>query len=113
EALDVGLNSSVTSASSVDGYLKNEAIKLILPDEVKALQTTIQNGSINIGIANVSYQTILNTYVAANPNLDTDPFEELITAMNRGAESAATKALPIFGSALLNMSFTDALSILQ
>lgn len=33
--------------------------------------------------------------------------------MNRGAESAATKALPIFGNAITSMSFTDALSILE
>ncbi|MBL6445512.1 DUF4197 domain-containing protein [Fulvivirga sp. 29W222] len=113
EALNVGLDNSVTNASSVDGYLKNEIIKILLPPEVKSLQNTIKTGSINLGITSVSYQSILNTYVAVNPNINSDPFEELIVAMNRGAEKAADKALPIFGDAIVSMSFNDALGILQ
>ncbi|UII32650.1 DUF4197 domain-containing protein [Fulvivirga ulvae] len=113
EALNVGLDNSVTTASSVDGYLKNEIIKILLPPEVKSLQNTIQTGSINLGFTSVPYSTILNAYVALNPDINSDPFEELIVAMNRGAEKAADKALPIFGDAIVSMSFDDALGILQ
>ncbi|MEP2024312.1 MAG: DUF4197 domain-containing protein [Reichenbachiella sp.] len=115
EALDVGLDKSVTSASAVNGYLKNEAIKLILPQEVKSLQDEINTGSVSLlnGAVKVPYQKILDTYVSTNPNLDSDPFEELVIAMNRGAEQAAKKAIPIFGEAIRTMSFSDALGILQ
>lgn len=109
EALDTGLDSAVTSGSAVDGYLKNESIKVLLPDEVAQLQSEIKNGS-TLGI---SHQTIMNAYVALSPEIDTDPFDELIVAMNRGAEKAATKASPIFVRAIKDMSFTDALDILQ
>ncbi|MCV9386114.1 DUF4197 domain-containing protein [Reichenbachiella ulvae] len=109
-ALNEGTDESTTSASAVDGYLKNELIKILLPEEVKNLQSEINTGSI-AGV--ISYQDLLDLYVATNPNIDTDPFEELITAMNRGAEAAAAKAKPIFVDAIVNMSITDALVILQ
>ncbi|UXX78584.1 DUF4197 domain-containing protein [Reichenbachiella carrageenanivorans] len=113
EALDTGIDSAVTSGSAVDGYLKNELIKVLLPEEVKKLQAEIETGSINLAVTSVSYQTILDAYVKTNPKIDNDPFDELVTAMNRGAEQAASKAKPIFVSAIKNMSFTDALNILQ
>lgn len=113
EALNVGTDNSVVSASAVNGYLQNEAIKILLPPEVQTLKNTVDNGSINLGITTIPYQTILDAYVAVSPNIDTDPFDELITAMNRGAENAADKAKPIFISAITNMSITDGLGILQ
>jgi hypothetical protein len=114
KALDTGIGTSVTSASATDGYLKNEIIKVLLPQEVKDLQSLVDTGSADVlGLFDVKYSTIMEVYVAATPGLDTDPFEQLVIAMNRGAESAATKALPIFGNALTTMSFTDALGILQ
>lgn len=115
KALNVGLDKSVASASAVNGYLKNEAIKLILPKEVKSLQAELETGSVSMlnGAINVPYSKMLDTYVALDANLDEDPFDELVVAMNRGAEQAAQKAVPIFGSAIRNMSFSDALGILQ
>lgn len=114
EALDTGLSSSVASASGTDGYLKNELIKLILPEEVTSLQNEIQTGSVSLlGVNVISYQGLLDLYVASSDKIDTDPFDELVTAMNKGAESAASTATPIFTDALTSMSITDALGILQ
>ncbi|SHK49146.1 Protein of unknown function [Reichenbachiella agariperforans] len=110
-ALNEGVDESTTSASATDGYLKNELIKIFLPSEVAALQETIANGS--VPVVGVKYSTIMDVYIAATPDIDQDPFEELITAMNRGAESAAQKASPIFVDAITSMSITDALAILQ
>ncbi|MTI19994.1 DUF4197 domain-containing protein [Fulvivirga sp. RKSG066] len=113
EALNIGLDASVATVSETDGYLKNEIVKILLPPEVKSLQDKVENGYVNVFGINISYSTILDTYIAANPNIDTDPFEELLVAMNRGAEKAANKALPIFGNALTTMTVNDALGILQ
>lgn len=108
EALSIGLNTSVTSASQADGYLQDEVIKILLPDEVKELQSKIQTESIGI----VPLSVIYDAYIAVE-NDGNDLFDELITAMNRGAENAADKALPIFGSAITNMSISDARGILD
>ena len=104
EALSIGLDNSVISASSVDGYLKNEFIKILLPDEVVSLQNTIQSDA----ILSAAYSAYINIENDGN-----DIFDELITTMNRGAESAADEALPIFGAAITSLSFTDALDILN
>ncbi|WP_462251543.1 DUF4197 domain-containing protein [Ekhidna sp.] len=109
EALSIGLDNSVTSASGVDGYLQNEVIKILLPDEVKDLQNKIETESI-AGVVPLS--VIYDAYIAVE-NDGNDLFEELITAMNRGAENAADKALPIFGDAITTMSIDDARGILD
>lgn len=108
EALTIGLDNSVTSASDPGGYLQNEIIKIILPSEVTDLQNKIQTESI-VGIPlSVVYDAYINLENGGN-----DLFDELTTAMNRGAENAADKALPIFGDAITNMSFDDARGILD
>ncbi|MEP0987702.1 DUF4197 domain-containing protein [Ekhidna sp.] len=109
EALSIGLNTSVDNASDQGGYLQNEVIKILLPDEVKDLQSKIQTESIG-GIVPLS--DVYEAYIALE-NEGNDLFEELTTAMNRGAENAADKALPIFGNAITNMSFDDARGILD
>lgn len=117
EALNAGVDTSVVSASAAGGYLKNEVIKILLPDEVKTLQNTIETGSFELNVAgydlNIEYRQIYATYRAFNPNVPEDLFDSLIIAMNQGAESAATKAGPIFGSAITGMSVQDGLAILQ
>lgn len=108
EALGIGLDNSVISASTADGYLKNEVIKVLLPDEVLELQNKVETES----IAGIPLKTVYTAYIAIE-NGGNDLFEELRVAMNRGAERAAGKALPIFGSAISNMSISDAFAILN
>ncbi len=113
EALEEGVDSSVHQASQLNGYLANEIIKIVLPPEVAVLKSTIDDGSFSVIGINVPYSTLMDAYVLVTPNIDTDPFDELTTAMNRGAEQAADLAVPIFTEAITNMSFADALNILQ
>ncbi|MFK7952036.1 MAG: DUF4197 domain-containing protein [Ekhidna sp.] len=108
EALGVGLDNSVLSASSVDGYLKNEVIRILLPEEVVELQNKIQTET----VAGIPLQTLYTAYIAVE-NDGNDLFEDLAMAMNRGAERAADKAVPIFGSAITNMSISDGFDILN
>lgn len=104
EALNIGLDNSVISASAVDGYLKNEAIKILLPQEVTDFQTKINNNT----LASAAYGVYKNQF-----NQGVDLFEELAVSMNRGAENAADKAKPIFLNAITSMSFNDARGILD
>lgn len=104
EALSIGLETSVDDASSANGYLQNEIIKILLPEEVISLQNQINSST----VLSAAYSTYINVENDGN-----DLFDDLIVAMNRGAEDAAGTALPIFGNAVTNMSFADARNILN
>jgi len=104
EALNIGLNNSVKGASSLNGYLKNEAIKIILPQDVLNLKSKIDNNT----VASAAYKTYVRKF-----NGGSDLFNELLTSMNRGAEKAAKSAGPIFLGAVKSMSINDARGILN
>lgn len=104
EALSIGLNTSVTSASSVDGFLKNEAIKILLPADVIRLESKIKESTLASG----AYQVYIKKF-----NGGRDLFQELVSSMNKGAEKAAAKASPIFLGAMRSMSIQDARGILN
>ncbi|MEM0938894.1 MAG: DUF4197 domain-containing protein [Bacteroidota bacterium] len=104
EALNVGTDKSVFKASAVNGYLKNQAIKILLPQDVQDLKSKIDKNS----IASAAYITYIRKF-----NNGSDLFDELVTSMNRGAEKAAKKASPIFLSAIKSMTISDARGILN
>jgi len=89
EALNVGIKNAVNLSSVTDGFLKNDVIRLPFPpDAIK-----VREKAINFG---------LSKQVAT--------FEE---TLNRAAEEATKKALPIFIDAIKNMSVSDGFSILK
>jgi hypothetical protein len=89
EALNFGIKNAVNLSSVTDGFLKNDVIRLPFPpDAIK-----VREKAINFG---------LSKQVAT--------FEE---TMNRAAEEATKKALPIFIDAIKNMSVSDGFSILK
>ncbi len=104
EALNVGTDKSVSKASSVNGYLKNQTIKILLPQDVQDLKSKIDGNS----VASAAYKTYIKKF-----NGGSDLFDELITSMNRGAETAAKKASPIFLNAIKSMTINDARGILN
>ena len=87
EALRVGINNAVQSTGRVDGYFRNEAIKILMPEKLR----TIEKGMRVAGFG---------------PDVD-----ELVLGMNRAAEKAAPLAKDIFIKAILEMSFDDARGI--
>ncbi len=89
EALSIGTRNAVLSVSKVDGYFKNEAIKILLPE-------SLQNVA-NI-LSKISYQKQV---------------DEFILSMNRAAEKAAPKARDIFLNAIKEMTIEDAFKILK
>lgn len=90
EALLVGADSSVKKLSAVDGYLRDQAVKILLPPEAK---------------------TIMDN-VSKLPG-GTKLVDDVIVRINRAAEDAAKGAQPIFVNSVREMTITDGLQILQ
>ena len=89
EALNVGIKNAVNLSSVTDGFLKNDMIRLPFPpDAIK-----VREKAINFGLSK-----------------QVTTFEE---TLNRAAEEATKKALPIFVDAIKNMSVSDGFSILK
>lgn len=89
EALKVSTGNAVASTGRPDGYLKNAAIKILLPPKLQ----TVGKGLRVIGQGR--------------------QVDELEVGMNRAAEQAAPAAKQIFINALTKMTFTDARQILS
>jgi len=88
EALQVGTENTVNLTGRTDGYFKNQAIKILMPEKLKTLES---------GLRLVGY----------GPQLD-----EFVLSMNRAAERAAPSAKKIFWDAIGEMTFEDARKIL-
>lgn len=93
-ALKIGTDSSVVTTSKINGFYRDEVIKILLPPE-----------------ASVIYE---NKDHPLLQSLGIDKkIEETILALNRAAEDAAGKAGPVFKDAITGMSIADGLSILK
>src|SRR5688500_14573830 len=62
EALSVGARNSSDQLSSVDGFFANAAIKVLMPEEAKKVESTLRN----IGLGNMVDKAILSMYLAAD-----------------------------------------------
>lgn len=88
-ALSQGAEKSTSRLSAVDGFLKDAAVKILLPPEAAKVQAKLKM----LGMSEL--------------------MDNAVTSMNRAAEDAAKSATPIFLSAIKQMSITDALTILK
>jgi hypothetical protein len=88
QALSKGVNEQVTKLTQEDGFYTNALVRIGLPDELSGLESTMRN----FGLGNLA--------------------DEGIKALNRTAQQAVKEATPIFLSAIREMSFDDARSIL-
>lgn len=93
EALTSGVSTGTNFLGKTDGFLKNAAYKVLLPQEVQDAEAKIRSNP-------------LARALSADKHLD-----NLITAMNRGAENAMAEAKPIFVNAIKQMSIKDAINI--
>ncbi len=89
EALSVGTENTVKEVSQIDGYLANEAIRILIPEKIRMVTDVLEK---------VGYQRQV---------------DEFMTSMNRSAENAAVKAAPHFVDAIKEMTFDDARNILD
>lgn len=88
EALLIGTENSVKSTSARDGYFRNAAIKILMPDRLQRVARGLRAAGMG------------------------GPVDELVLGMNRAAEAAAPKAKQIFLDALSQMTFDDGRRIL-
>jgi uncharacterized protein YaaQ len=88
EALNNGITKQVTKLAAKDGFLKNEAVKIMLPEELKTVDKKLRQ----FGMGKLA--------------------DEGIELLNRAAEDAVKEATPVFVDAVKQMTFTDAKNIL-
>lgn len=88
EALNKGITQQVSKLTAVDGFYKNEAVKILMPEELQKVDATLRK----VGLGSLA--------------------DEGIKMLNRAAEDAVKEATPIFVTAVKNMTFTDAKNIL-
>ena len=89
EALNIGVGEAVDFLSVEDGYYKS-AYKILMPEEAEKVMGKLR---VVPGFSNIE--------------------EDILEKINRAAEDAATKAKPIFISAIKQMTFKDAMNILM
>jgi hypothetical protein len=89
EALTVSTGKAVAATGKPDGFFKNEAIKILMPEKLRSLEKGVR-------------------LMGGGKEVD-----DLVLGMNRAAEQAAPQAKQIFINAVTKMSINDARSILS
>ncbi len=115
EALRVGTDTAVSIVSVTDGYFKDQAIKLLLPEEVSNAIATFKSKQVTIAGQTITGETLYTTGFSAlgiNINPLQSKEDDLILGINRAAEAAAKDAGPIFWDAITGMSIQDGKDIL-
>ncbi|MCX6329306.1 MAG: DUF4197 domain-containing protein [Bacteroidia bacterium] len=90
EALVTGAKNSAEKLSAVDGYFRDAAIKILLPDEAKTIVDNISK-------------------IPGGDKL----IQDVILRINRAAEDAAKEVAPIFVNSITQMTIQDAFGILK
>ncbi len=88
EALNLGVTEGVKKLAVTDGFFKNEAVKILMPEKLRTIDTTLRS----VGLGSLADQGV--------------------KLLNRAAEDAVTEATPIFTKAITSMTITDAKNIL-
>jgi hypothetical protein len=89
-ALNVGSDTSVTTLSKINGYYKDEFVKILLPEEAQPVYA------------------VISRIPGGNILLD-----NAVQSINRAAEDAAPEAKVIFTDAITNITITDGFNILS
>ena len=89
EALNVGTKNASIKLNTTNGFFSNQLVKIALPQDVKNIESTLRSFGFN------------------------SLCDKLIMSLNRAAEDASGKAIPIFANAIMAMSITDGVNILR
>ena len=88
EALNLGIDKQVTKLTQKDGFFKNESVKILLPEELRKVDKALRDS----GLSRLA--------------------DDGLKILNRAAEDAVKEATPIFISAVKDITFDDAKTIL-
>ena len=89
EALNNGITKQVSKLTATDGFFKNEAVKILLPQELQVVDKKLRQ----IGMSKLA--------------------DEGLKVLNRAAEDAVKEATPIFVDVVKQMTFNYAKNILM
>jgi len=89
EALNVGTDNASRQLSNVDGFFKDAAIKILMSEEAKKVESKLRGLGMGKQVDNA------------------------ILSMNRAAEDASKEVAPIFMNAIKGITIGDGLSILK
>ena len=89
DALSLGIQSAVGKTSALNGFLGNADIKIPFPADAAIVQTALNE----IGMGSLT--------------------DNVTNALNHAAENAAVQATPIFLSSIKQLTFTDAMNIVD
>jgi len=89
QALDIAAQNAGDRLHALNGYFGNQLIKILMPPEAQKVESALRG----VGLGSV--------------------VDKAIVSMNRAAEDAAIKAVPIFVDAIKGMSIQDGLSIVR
>jgi Protein of unknown function (DUF4197) len=89
EALSKGAEAAAAKVSATDGFFRNDAIKLLWPEDAKKVESKLRSMGMN------------------------KLCDDFTLSMNRAAEEACKKAAPIFIKAITSMTVKDAMGILR
>ena len=89
EALNKGITEQVSKLTQVDGFYKNELVKIVMPEELTKVDKTLRK----LGMGALA--------------------DDGIKALNRAAEDAVKEATPVFVNAIKNIKIADAKTILM
>jgi hypothetical protein len=114
EALVVGTDTAVSKLAINDGYLRDEAVKILLPDEVEDKISEFKSLEINaFGLGTIKGTDLYNAGLPVLGISSLQSLEDkLIEGINRAAESGAGEAAPIFVDAITGITIQDANDIL-
>ncbi|HET8858316.1 DUF4197 domain-containing protein [Marivirga sp.] len=97
-ALEVGTTAGVDQLAQTNGYLQDEAVKLLLPAELQSAITQLKSTAAGRKV----YDELIKDIEA-----------DMIVSLNRAAEKAVVKAKPIFVNAITSMTIQDGFDILK
>lgn len=89
QALTLGAEKSADRLSAVNGFLKDKAVEILLPEQAQKVEKTLRG----LGMGKL--------------------VDDAIASMNHAAEDASKSAAPIFVNAIKSMTVKDGLKILQ
>lgn len=88
QALEFGVNEGVDLLGEKDGFFRDQAVRILLPNEIQQVDQALRK----VGLSALA--------------------DEGLKVLNRAAEDAVVEAKPIFVSAIRGLTFQDAMGIL-